>query len=81
MILAGDVGGTKTVLSLFARSGDGLREIDSRTFPSREYPSLEGIVAEFLSGNLLTEEPNSAPQAACFGWGGPDRADGVRGVR
>jgi len=26
MILAGDIGGTKTVLSLFEPSGDGLRQ-------------------------------------------------------
>lgn len=66
MILAGDVGGTKTVLALFERYGAGLREIRDRTFPSREYPSLEVIVGEFLK-----EGPDRSPEAACFGVAGP----------
>lgn len=66
MILAGDVGGTKTVLGLFERSESGLREVHSRSFPSRDYPSLEAILGEFL-----TEAPGSSPEAACFGVAGP----------
>ena len=67
-ILAGDVGGTKTELALFARSGSGLREIRARTFPSREYTSLEGIVGAFLE-----PEPGGSVAAACFGVAGPVR--------
>ena len=66
MILAGDVGGTKTALALFERSDAGPREVRSRTFPSREYPSLETILAEFLE-----DGPRRAPDAACFGIAGP----------
>src|SRR3989454_10876802 len=66
--LAGDVGGTKTEPALFAGSGSGLREIRARTFPSREYTSLEGIVGAFLE-----TEPAGSVAAACFGVAGPVR--------
>src|SRR2546422_2872421 len=72
-ILAGDVGGTKTELALFARSGSGLREIRARTFPSREYTSLEGIVGAFLE-----PEPCGSVAAACFGVAGPVRGGKAR---
>src|SRR2546425_7228313 len=67
-ILAGDVGGTKTELALFARSGSGLREIRARAVSSREYTSLEGIVGEFLE-----PEPSGSVAAAGFRVGGPVR--------
>jgi glucokinase len=49
MILAGDIGGTKTRLALFDPEGEGLRLVAERTFPSPRYPDLDPIVAEFLS--------------------------------
>jgi glucokinase len=49
VILAGDVGGTKTILGLFRAVGGELRVAREETFPSQEYPSLEGIVEAFLS--------------------------------
>src|SRR2546422_1340207 len=72
-ILAGDVGGTKTELALFARSGSGLREIRARTFPSREYTSLEGIVGAFLE-----PEPAGSDAAAGFGVARPERGGKAR---
>lgn len=47
MILAGDVGGTKTLLGLFDRA----RIARESSFPSADYGSLEEIVDEFLSGS------------------------------
>ncbi len=65
MILAGDIGGTKTILALFdAREGAG-RPLVERTFPSAEYESLEAIVGEFLKTS------DEAPMAASFGVAGP----------
>ena len=49
MILAGDVGGTKTVLGLFKQVGGALSPAREETFPSREFSSLEGIFKEFLA--------------------------------
>ena len=44
MILAGDVGGTKTTLAIF----DGDRLIREATVASRAYESLEAVIAQFL---------------------------------
>jgi glucokinase len=72
-ILAGDVGGTKTELALFARTGGGLQEIRARTFASREYASLEMIARAFLD-----MEPRGSVAAACFGVAGPVRGGKAR---
>jgi glucokinase len=44
LLLAGDVGGTKTVLALVAASGEVVAEA---VFPSREYATLDSVVAAF----------------------------------
>ena len=68
MILAGDIGGTKTVLAICDAQLAIVREA---TFPSAEHGSLEDIVGAFVQpserGDLT---------AACFGVAGPvvDRA-------
>jgi glucokinase len=46
MILAGDIGGTKTVLALF-EPGPPLCPVRVATFPSASYPSLEAMMEEF----------------------------------
>jgi glucokinase len=64
MILAGDVGGTKTHLALFD-AGPPLRLVRLETFPSAAFPSLEGMVDAFLRGG---PEPLAG---AAFGVAGP----------
>ena len=49
VILAGDVGGTKTNLGLFTWSSGKLRRVREGTFSSQESPSLEAMIARFLS--------------------------------
>ncbi len=49
MIIAGDVGGTKTVLSLFERTGSGLEERGEQVFPSREHDTFDEILEQFLA--------------------------------
>ena len=49
MILAGDIGGTNTRLALFEPGAKGWKIRFERTFPSRERPSLESTLEEFLS--------------------------------
>ncbi len=66
MILAGDVGGTKTLLGLFDDSGPGLRSLREETFASRDHDSLEDVLERFLGRDRA--EP---PDAACFGVAGP----------
>src|SRR5215216_5136868 len=65
MILAGDIGGTKTNLGLFDANEDSLRLNAVRSFPSKEHVGLEAIVKEFMA---TVEEPVTA---ACFGVAGP----------
>lgn len=71
MILAGDVGGTKTRLALFDAEGGGrLRGHAERTYPSREHGALEEIVARFR------RDVPAPIERAAFGVAGPVK-DGV----
>ena len=48
MIIAGDIGGTKTLLGLFSRTQGVKHPLQVEEFPSQKYDSLEKIIAEFL---------------------------------
>jgi glucokinase len=54
MLLAGDVGGTKTTLGLFPLRGGTKSPKIETNFPSAKYPDLESIVREFLAQNRAT---------------------------
>ena len=47
MILAGDVGGTKSNLALFRQEGQLLRPVFQRRFSNKNYAHFEDLVAEF----------------------------------
>lgn len=66
MILAGDIGGTKTVLALFSTErGIAGGSLHQTRYPSSEYDSLQAIIAEFLANT------GCRPTAASFGVAGP----------
>ncbi len=66
MILAGDIGGTKTILALFSiKDGVDGGEIHQTLYKSGDYDSLEAVIEEFL------EQTGVSPAAACFGVAGP----------
>ncbi len=65
MILAGDIGGTKTNLAFVETQGTQLMLRVYRSYPSREYKSLGEVLREFL-----TEYPTTITSAA-FGIAGP----------
>jgi glucokinase len=67
MILAGDVGGTKTNLALFRPEDGRLVRGEVRTYSSRAYSSFESILKEFLEGRRDVE-------LSCVGVAGPVRA-------
>ena len=71
MILAGDVGGTKTWLGLFACDGPRPSPRETRCYPTREFDALTPMVIRLL------EETGSTGQiaAACFGVAGPVQAN------
>ncbi len=53
MILAGDIGGTKTRLAFFTVAGERLQSLGEETFLSRHYGGLEEIVRAFVSRQQL----------------------------
>ena len=65
MLLAGDIGGTKTNLALFASPDEMRRPVREATYPSAQYPSLEALVRDFLY------QVDKQVQLACFGVAGP----------
>ncbi len=72
MLLAGDIGGTKTVLAVFDVDDGALisrHPVQERVFPSRQYQSLEIIVEEFLRDSGITISAGS------FGVAGPVMGD------
>lgn len=58
MILAGDIGGTKTHLAIFEEQ----RLVREEKFPSKEFHSLSDIIRRFNPGKI---------EKACFGVAGP----------
>ncbi len=66
MLLAGDIGGTKTNLALFVPEAGLHSPVAEATFPSRRYASLEAVVAQFLS-----QQRYGSIDRAVFGVAGP----------
>lgn len=65
MILAGDVGGTKTVLALYEkRPGESAECIREQTFLSQEFREFDDVLDSFLTAGCRIE-------SACFGIAGP----------
>jgi glucokinase len=65
LVLAGDIGGTKTNLAIFSRERGLHDPIAEATFVSANYPDLESVAQAFLSKTELTVEH------AAFGVAGP----------
>ncbi|WP_447600147.1 glucokinase [Nitrospira sp. Nam80] len=58
MILAGDIGGTKTNLALFEWTTERVEAIREETFHSADYQSLEDILEEFLNKPATVQSPS-----------------------
>src|SRR6266851_908055 len=68
MLLAGDIGGTKTLLGLFDAVPERPRPVLVRSFRTLEHADLQTMIAAFL------RDGDTAPAAiedACFGVAGP----------
>jgi glucokinase len=65
LLLAGDIGGTKTALAVHSAERGPRAPLAQREFPSGSYDSLATMVREFLSGAGLTVD------RACFAVAGP----------
>ncbi|MEZ4640421.1 MAG: glucokinase [Caldilineaceae bacterium] len=66
MLLAGDIGGTKTNLAVFVPEAGLHSPVAEGTFPSRRYASLETVVAEFMQ-----QHQDLHIERAVFGVAGP----------
>jgi glucokinase len=64
-LLAGDIGGTKTVLALFSFEKGPLQPLFEVTYPSNSYSGLDAIILDFFS------QANISAATACFGVAGP----------
>ena len=65
--LAGDIGGTKTLLALFSRETGPLQPLYEKSYASSSYPGLDAIIEDFFA-----QAGDYAP-TACFGVAGPVR--------
>ncbi|MEG4281772.1 glucokinase [Microcoleus sp. A006_D1] len=72
LLLAGDIGGTKTILRLVERTTDGeMNALYECRYPSGDFPDLVPIVQQFLAEAAIKLSLAPAPEKACFAIAGP----------
>ena len=71
LILAGDIGGTKTLLLLAEVTGRHVHVLREQRFDSAVHSSIVPMVQELLHGFPVSENSQSQIQSACFGVAGP----------
>ncbi len=78
IILAGDIGGTKTLLRLAERNADGFLVLYEERFAGAEYASFSDVLREFLTSaeTRLGELPKLS--SACLAIAGPVRDRGSK---
>jgi glucokinase len=67
MILAGEIGATRTRLAAFDKEGSRLKVVVEKTYQSQEHGSLSEIIAAFIQAEGI------AVHSACLGVAGPVR--------
>src|SRR5205807_3695873 len=67
MILAGEIGATRTRLAAFDTEGNRLQCVVEKTYKSQEHDGLAGILSQFI------KEEGIPVHSACFGVAGPVR--------
>jgi glucokinase len=72
LLLAGDIGGTKTILRLVEElSGLSRQPLYEALYSSRDFPDLVPIVQRFLSAAEQKLGTTATPEKACFAIAGP----------
>ncbi len=71
LLLAGDIGGTKTILRLVDDHDGEQHLLHQQRYASPSYPSLDPIVQDFLTQAQQTLDRDPSPSAACFAIAGP----------
>ena len=70
LLLAGDLGGTKTLLALYRSDGGQLHCVARENYPSAEWSDLTPMLAHFLRAH---GQPGEPPDAGCIAVAGPVR--------
>ena len=70
LLLAGDLGGTKTLLAIYEASGSSLTCVARERFISAEWPNLGPMLKKFLSDQL---QSGMSVEAGCIAVAGPVR--------
>ena len=65
MVLAGDIGATKSLLAYFSPKGYARTALNEKSFWSQKYPGLEAVLRTFLASHP------AEVKIACFGLPGP----------
>lgn len=80
MLLAGDIGGTKTLLGLFDAAPARPQPILVRSFGTLDHADLQTMIAEFLNETAVGEAraTHGGIATACFGVAGPVVDDTVK---
>ncbi len=73
-LLAGDIGGTKTILRLVNQTENGTDICREATYVSADYDHLTPMVRQFLTAGL-DHPPDERPRVACFAIAGPVKDD------
>src|SRR5689334_23880084 len=68
MILAGEIGATRTRLAAFETQGNKLQQVVEKIYMSQDHSSLPEIISDFIRTEGIPV------QSACFGVAGPVRA-------
>ena len=68
MILAGEIGATRTRLAAFETEGNRLNCVVEKNYPSQKHEGLAGLLADFIKTEGIPVH------SACFGVAGPVRA-------
>lgn len=76
IVVAGDLGGTKTLLQMAEVGPREHRVIRERAYDSPAYPQFARVLADFLAGAL--EAGGGALEGACFGIPGPVHGERAR---
>ncbi len=72
LLLAGDIGGTKTILQLVETSVEGeLHTLYEATYLSGQFPDLVPMVQQFIEASAQQLGNTPAPHKACFAIAGP----------
>jgi glucokinase len=80
MLLAGDIGGTKTLLGLFDAATTRPRPVVVRSFGTLDFPDLPSMIAAFLKPADAADAAatHGRIETACFGVAGPVIDDTVK---